>query len=46
MQIDTSYNMTRENPWNSEILEKETWVSGTISNKTKFGLFVSLKIGI
>ena len=46
MQIDTSYNMTRENPWNSEILEKETWVSGTISNKTKFGLFVSLKNGI
>ncbi len=46
MQIDTSYNMTREDPWKSDILEKENWVNGTILNKTKTGLFVSLENGL
>tara|TARA_Y100000588_G_C14280644_1_gene936937 strand:+ start:11951 stop:13102 length:1152 start_codon:yes stop_codon:yes gene_type:complete len=46
MQIETSYNMTKENPWHSPELEKENWLNATIGNKTKTGLFVSLQNGI
>ncbi|MBD62408.1 hypothetical protein CL645_06145 [bacterium] len=46
MQIETSYNMTKENPWHSPELEKENWLNVTMGNRTKAGLFVSLQNGI
>ena len=46
MQIDTSYNLTKENPWDNDILEKDNWLNGMILNKTKTGLFLGLENGI